>query len=116
VLSRKSDLLQQDSRAVIAEFDVSNTQYILNGGEYAQVKLTLKRPYATLWVPVSSIVMAQSGIFIVKIENNKSKRISVTAGTRKGELQEVFGQVKEDDQILVKGTEELADGTEVRLK
>lgn len=116
VLSRKSDLLQQDSRSVTAEFDVSNTQHILNGGEYAQVKLTLKRPYATLWVPLSSIVMAQSGIFIVKIENNKSKRISVTPGTRKGELQEVFGQVKEDDQILVKGTEELADGTEVSLK
>lgn len=116
VLSRKSDLLQQDSRSVTAEFDVSNAQHILNGGEYAQVKLTLKRPYATLWVPLSSIVMAQSGIFIVKIENNKSKRISVTVGTRKGELQEVFGQVKEDDQILVKGTEELSDGTEVSLK
>ncbi|RAJ28154.1 efflux RND transporter periplasmic adaptor subunit [Pedobacter cryoconitis] len=116
VLSRKSDLLQQDSRSVTAEFDVLNAQHILNGGEYAQVKLTLKRPHATLWVPVSSIVIAQSGIFIVKIENNKSKRISVTAGTRNGELQEVFGPVKETDQILVKGTEELADGTEVKLK
>ncbi|MBB5646722.1 efflux RND transporter periplasmic adaptor subunit [Pedobacter cryoconitis] len=116
VLSRKSDLLQQESRAVTAEFDISNTQHVLNGGEYAQVKLTLQRPHATLWVPVSSIVVAQSGIFIVKIVQGKSKRVSVTAGTRKGELQEIFGPVREDDQILVKGTEELADGTEVRLE
>lgn len=115
-LSRKSDLLQQESRAVTAEFDVFNTQHVLNGGEYAQVKLKLQRPHATLWVPVSSIVVAQSGIFIVKIVQGKSKRVSVTAGTRKGELQEIFGPVREDDQILLKATEELADGTEVRLK
>lgn len=115
-LSRKSDLLQQESRAATAEFDVFNAQHILNGGEYAQVKLTLQRPHATLWVPVSSIIVAQSGIFIVKIGQGKSKRVNVTVGPRKGELQEIFGPVSKDDQILVKETEELADGTEIRLK
>ena len=116
VLSRKSDILQQGIRAITAEFDVLNDNNKLSGGEYAQVSLILKRPYTTLWVPASSIVQAQSGIFIVKIEDNIVKRIGVTLGIRKGELQEIFGPVQEDDQIVLKGTEELVDGAQVIIK
>ncbi|MGY0038024.1 efflux RND transporter periplasmic adaptor subunit [Pedobacter sp. NJ-S-72] len=116
VLSRKSDFLQQGTRAITAEFDVLNHTNKLSGGEYAQVSLILKRPYTTLWVPWISIVQAQSGIFIVKIENNIVKRIGVTLGIRKGEFQEIFGPVKEDDQIVLKGTEELVEGAKVLIK
>ncbi|MBB6269751.1 RND family efflux transporter MFP subunit [Pedobacter cryoconitis] len=116
VLSRKSDFLQQGTRAITAEFDILNDKNIWSGGEYAQVNLILKRPYATLWVPAGSIVQAQSGTFIVKVVSNMIKRVSITTGIRKGELQEIFGAVEENDQIVLKGTEELTDGAKIMLR
>lgn len=110
VLSRKGDFLQQKSRSVIAEFDVLNRGLVLGGGEYAQVNLELRRPVTTLWLPATSIVSAQSGLFVSKIESGFLKRIPVLLGNRKGELQEVFGMLTTDDEVLKKGSEEWKDG------
>ena len=115
-LSRKSDFVQQGSRSVTAEFDVLNSENELSGGEYAQVKLNMRRQYTTLWLPASSIVHAQSGIFVVTVENNMVKRVPVAMGIRKGDLQEVFGELQEQDQVVKIGSEELIEGIKVIIK
>lgn len=112
-LSRKSDLLVQDARAVTVEFDVPNSNDQFGGGEYAQVKLNLHRAYPSLWLPVSSVVQAQSGIFVLKLENQVIKRVPVTLGIRKADLQEVFGALESTDQIVKVGSEELAEGSKM---
>lgn len=70
-LSRNTRLLDPQSRSIMTEFDVNNSSETLNGGEFAQVKLTLQRSDSTLWVPLSVVVRSQSGIFIQKIENGE---------------------------------------------
>lgn len=112
-LSRKSDLLIPDSRAVTVEFDVANTQNQFGGGEYAQVKLNMRRIYPSLWLPASSVVHAQSGIFILKVENARIKRIPVSIGIRKGDMQEVFAELTVDDEVAKTGSEELAEGSKI---
>lgn len=106
-LSRNSGLLQAGSRSVMAEFDVDNKDAALNGGEYAQVKLTLRRPEPTVWVPATSVVRAQSGVFILRKDPDGIKRIPVIEGIKKDTLQEVFGEVAADQQIIKKGSEEI---------
>lgn len=113
VLSRKSGVLDQQSRSVTAEFDVSNSNGDLSGGDYAQVKLSMQRPVRTLWVPISSVVNAQSGIFIEKVNENRVSRLPVTLGIRKGGLQEVFGELSGDDQIVKSASEELTEGMKI---
>ncbi|GAC1310073.1 MAG: efflux RND transporter periplasmic adaptor subunit [Mucilaginibacter sp.] len=115
-LSRDGKLLQQTSRSVTVEFDVDNKDMSLSGGEYAQVVLMLRRQEPTLWVPVTSVVHAQSGIFILDADSNRIKRIPVVEGIRKDSLQEVFGQLSLQLKILKTGTEELAEGTKVKIK
>lgn len=115
-LSRKSGVLDQQSRSVVAEFDVDNSSNELGGGEYAQVKLAMQRPDPTIWLPVSSIVNAQSGTFVIKVERNVVSRIPVSLGIRKAELQEVFGDVLPEDQIVKTGTEELTEGMKIVIK
>lgn len=115
-LSRNSGLLDQESRSMAVEFDVDNRDHLLSGGEYAQVKLMLKRPDSTLWLPVTSVVQAQSGVFVLKVENGITKRIPVTLGIRNKELQEIFGEVTSADKILKTGTEELQEGTPVQIR
>ncbi|MEJ5963579.1 efflux RND transporter periplasmic adaptor subunit [Pedobacter immunditicola] len=115
-LSRKSDFVKQESRAINAEFDVSNSGNELRGGEYARVKLNLSRPYQTLWLPIGSIIKSQSGIFINKVNQGKIERIEVTLGNQQGKLQEVFGEITTDDQIVKVGSEELTNGINVTIK
>lgn len=116
VLSRKSVVLDQQSRSVTAEFDVNNSSGELGGGEYAQVKLSLRRPAATTWLPVSSIVNAQSGIFVIKVVGDIVSRVPVSMGIRKAGLQEVFGELSSQDQIVKSGTEELTEGMKIVIK
>lgn len=115
-LSRNSGLLDQSSRSVMVEFDVDNRDESLNGGEFAQVQLSLQRPDSTVWLPASGVVHAQSGVFILKVRGRKIIRVPVTEGIRKDSLQEVFGEVSPADPVVKKGTEELEEGTLIHIK
>lgn len=113
-LSRSSGILNPNDRSVMLEFDVDNTANDLHGGEYAQVKIALKRPDSTFWVPTSSVVEAQSGAFIVQVKNSKIKRMPVALGLQIDGQQEVFGNISVRDSILKKGSEELEEGTQIQ--
>lgn len=113
LLSRNGAFLQQKLRSVTAEFDVINKDLVLGGGEYAQVKLDMRRPEATFWLPATSIVQAQSGVFIIRLEGRLLRRVPVVVGIRKAELVEVFADLNIADQVLKKGTEEWKDGQKI---
>lgn len=68
----------------------------------------------TLWVPTTSIVQAQSGIFIIKVEDGVTKRIPVQTGVVKDTLTEVFGDLQPSDLILQKGSEEVKEGLKIK--
>lgn len=114
-LSRNSFVLNQEQRAVTVEFDVANQDLSLNGGEYAQVRLALRRPDSTVWVPANSVVRAQSGVFVLKVTDEQLQRVPVLEGIRIDTLQEVFGEIKAGDQLVKKGSEELPENVNVKL-
>lgn len=115
-ISRNAKLLEQDSRSVMVELDVENVGLALNGGEYAKVILQLRRPEPTWWVPAESVVHAQSGVFILTVNNGKIKRLPVEEGNRKNDMEEIFAPMSINRSIVRKGTEELANGTIVKTK
>ena len=112
-LSRNSGALDTRTKSVMAEFDIDNNSKELRSGQYAKVSVHLQRKQPTTWVPASSVVQAQSGIFVVKNEANQTKRIPVQIGVTKDTLVEVFGNLNAGDQILLKGSEEVKEGTKI---
>ncbi|MDO1449269.1 efflux RND transporter periplasmic adaptor subunit [Rhodocytophaga aerolata] len=114
LISRNGVVLNSEQRSVTVEFDVDNQTKALNGGEYAQVQLMLRRRDSTLWVPVKSVVHSQSGVFLLKVQDGRVKRVPVSEGIRRDSLQEVFGDIAPGELIVVKGSEELADDTQVK--
>ncbi|GEM64901.1 RND transporter MFP subunit [Sphingobacterium faecium NBRC 15299] len=109
-LSRTSGLLAQHDRSLTLEFDVNNISGELQGGDYAQVKLMLKRKQPSTWVPKKSILTTQSGTFILILDNQEIKRIPIKEGIYLDTLTEVFGQVSADSQIILKPSEEIKEG------
>lgn len=112
-LSRNSGALDTRTKSVVAEFDVDNADNHLRSGQYAKVLLQLRRKQPTLWVPASSVVQSQAGVFVVKNEEQKTRRIPVQIGVTKDTLVEVFGNLNAGDQILLKGSEEVKEGTKI---
>lgn len=108
-LSRDSHLIDAENRALTVEFDVENNP-LLKGGEYAQVKLHLKRNASTLFVPQKSIVQSQQGVFVMSINNNEIKKIPVKEGITSENMTEVFGDLTVNDKILKKPSEEIKEG------
>lgn len=109
-LSRTSGLLDQQHRSLTLEFDVNNPSGELQGGDYAQVKLTLQRQNPSAWVSSKSVLNTQSGTYIMTLKDREIKRILVTEGTRLDSLTEVFGNLSSADSVILKPSEEIKEG------
>lgn len=106
-LSRSSRMINSQNRAVTLEFDVKNSDENLNGGEYAQVKLKLKRKDSTFWVSPKSLLNTQSGLFVLTKNNENIQRIPVKEGVRLDTVTEVFGNFKKGDLVIQRPTEQM---------
>lgn len=109
-LSRTSGLLDQNDRSLTLEFDVINSDGELQGGDYAQVKLKLKRKNSSYWVQSKSLLNTQSGTYVLTLNNNEIKKIAVKEGIRVDTLTEVFGDLSQEDKIITKPSEEIKEG------
>lgn len=109
-LSRTSGLLDQRDRSLTLEFDVTNDEGKLKGGDYAQAKLKLKRKDPSFWIPNKSVLTTQSGIFVLGVQNNEVRRIAVKEGIRLDTLTEVFGDIELHQKIIIKPSEEIKEG------
>lgn len=110
MLSRSSRLINRTDRSITLEFDVSNSEQVLNGGEYAQVKLNLQRKSPSFWVPESTILRTQSGDFVLTLNDEHIRRIPIKEGIRLDNKIEVFGDFNEGDQVMLRPTERMQEG------
>lgn len=106
-LSRNSGVINSQNRALSLEFDVKNSDQNLNGGEYAQVHLKLKRQNPTFWVSPESILNTQSGMFVLTKNRDNIQRIAIKEGVRLDTVTEIFGNLKAGDLIVQRPTEQM---------
>lgn len=109
-LARTSGLIDQQDRSLTLEFEVNNSSGELQGGDYAQVMLKLKRKSPTFWVKNGSVLNTQSGNYVLTLNGNAVKRIPVKEGIRLDSLTEVFGNLNSGDNIILKPSEEIKEG------
>ncbi len=109
-LSRTSGLLSQQDRSLTLEFDVDNSSGKLQGGDYAQVKLKLQRKVPSYWVNTKSVLNNQMGTFVLTLNDKVVRRIPVKEGIRSDSLTEIFGNLSQQDHIILKPSEEIKEG------
>ena len=112
--SRSSGSVDDKTRVMLTEFDVPNPTGELKAGMYAEVKLPLVRKEETLFVPISSVVNSDQRIFVIKPVGNKAKWVTVEKGMTIDTLVEVFGEVKAGDKVVLRASEELRDGQQIK--
>jgi len=115
-LSRSSKVLNPELRSLMVEYDVDNSEKRLNAGSYVEVDLNLNRTYPTFVVPQSSIIRSRKDVFVARvIDDEKVQLVPVTTGINTHQSTEIFGDLKEGDQLIIKANSSIRDGMEVRV-
>lgn len=110
-LTRKSGAIDPVTRTELWEFDYMNKNPRLRAGDFAYAELNVHRGDSGFVVPFSAVVTNQEDKFVVKVENNKITRVNVRQGFSTNNGMEIFGNIYEGDTLVLKGTDEQAQGS-----
>jgi len=110
-IARVSHDINQNTRTMAVELDVRNKQ--ITPGTFANVQWPVQREYPTLFVPAAAITTNLQRTFVIRVRDGKTEWVDVKSGATAGGKTEVFGDLKDGDQVAVPASDELAPGTPV---
>ena len=113
-VKRMAGALDLRLRSERIEMDVTNENKSLLPGTVAEVTIPLTAKDSTFVVPKTALVNSSEGLFVIKVVNGKAQRVSVKKGRDINDQSEVFGELKLNDRLITKGSEEIKDGQEVK--
>ena len=113
VIRRIARSIDMKTRTMPVELDVDNTSRRLAPGMFPEVQWEIHRLYPTFFVPLGAVVTTTEQTFVIRVNNNKAEWVAVKRGESLENVVEVFGDLKEDDQIVLRATDELRAGTEI---
>ncbi len=111
-VKRKAGALDLRLRSERVEMDVVNNNKKLLPGMVAEISLNLSAADSTFFVPKTAVVNSAEGIYVIRVDAaNKTERVPVKKGREAGDRVEVFGALNNAEALVLKGSEELKDGT-----
>jgi membrane fusion protein (multidrug efflux system) len=112
-VARISHALDPATRTMPVELDVKNPTGRLAPGMFAEVQWPVRRPWPTLFVPISAVARTTERAFVVRVRDGKTEWVDVKTGAVSEKLIEVFGELKENDEVALRATDELRPDTSV---
>ena len=92
---------------------VENKDKSIKGGMSAKVEIAVEAKENIMAVPIESVVSEGGKSFVFVIEGDRAFKKEVSTGISNEELIEINGDIKENDQIVVKGQNFLSDNSKV---
>jgi len=115
-IARIAHSLDVKTRTMPVELDVTNADGRLSSGMFPEVLWPVRRAEPTLFVPVSAVARTTEATFVIRIRDGNTEWVNVQTGELDGKSVEVFGGIREGDEVAVRGTDELRAGSRVIAK
>lgn len=115
-IARVAHSVEVKTRTMPVELDVNNSDGRLSSGMFPEVLWPVHRTEPTLFVPVSAVARTTEATFVIRIRGGNTEWVNVQTGELDGKSIEVFGGLREGDEVAVRGTDELRAGTQVVTK
>jgi membrane fusion protein, multidrug efflux system len=112
-ITRISRNVDSKTRTMPVELDVRDPNGEFTPGVFCTVQWPVHRTYATFFVPASAVASDLQRTFVIRVRHNNAEWVDVKTGARVDNMIEVFGDLKEGDEIATRGTDQLRTGTEV---
>lgn len=108
-ISRSANALGS-MRSEAIEIDVLNKNGNLKPGMYAEVKIPMLSGAKSLLVPSTAIIRSTEHEYIVKDSSGKAALVNIKEGLASKDSTEVFGNLKANDKVLLRASDEIKQG------
>ena len=112
-LARNANALQPDTRTVLAEVDVDNSDGVLAPGLYVDVSLKEPRPYPVVTVPSPAVVFDATGLHVAVDDDGVVRLRHITLAADNGASVEVRSGLQSGDQLILDPPIGVAEGMRV---
>jgi RND family efflux transporter MFP subunit len=113
-IARVSQSLDQKTRTMPVELDVTNRDGALAPGMFASVSWPVRSTQAALYVPKTSVVTTTERTFVIREKNGRAEWLDVRKGPTDGDLIQVFGPLEPGNRVIKRATDEIRDGSTLR--
>jgi RND family efflux transporter MFP subunit len=113
MISRSANALS-NMRSEAIEIDVQNKKQALKPGMYAEVKIPLLSDAASILVPNNAIVRSTERHYVIAVKEGKAIFKEIKEGLSADNFTEVFGDLKEGDEVILHATDEIKEGAVVK--
>jgi RND family efflux transporter MFP subunit len=112
-IARSAGALDTRTRSMLVELDVPNPNGRLATGMYADVVWPVRRPTSSLLVPTTAVVTTSERAFVIRARAGRAEWVDVRRGSTVGDMVEVFGELREGDEVIRRGNDEIRDGAQL---
>jgi len=113
-VTRFANALQQGTRTLLAEIDVSNPDGALTPGIYCTVELHIPRKEPSVLVPANAIIFNGGGLQVAIVENDIVRLRKISVARDLGTQVEVQDGIEAGEELVLNPPVELTDGHRVR--
>jgi RND family efflux transporter MFP subunit len=114
-VTRLADALAPGTRTLLAEIDVPNPDGLLRPGMYCTIDLHVPRKTPSLIVPADAVIFNTDGLHVAVVEDGVAHLRKITIARDLGTQVEVSSGVRAGDQVILRPTVDLADGSKVKV-
>jgi membrane fusion protein (multidrug efflux system) len=115
-VTRIARSIDAKTRSMPVELDVVNANGRLAAGMYPAVKWPVHAKQSVLLVPNTSVVSTSERMFVIRVKDGSAQWVDVRRGPAKGDLVEIVGPLHEGDTVLLRGTDEVREGTHLNIR
>jgi membrane fusion protein (multidrug efflux system) len=115
-ISRHAGAIDETTRSLLVEADLSNVEERLRPGMFATVRLGLEEHTGVRVVPTESILVEKAGAFVFLVRDGVCRKTPVKLGFQDGSRTEVISGIEDTSAIISPAKSAPVDGTAVRIK
>ena len=115
-VTRDAGALNEQTRTLLTQVQVPNTDKLLRPGLFAQVRFQLPRTQPSVVISANALVPSGIEPRVVVVENNKVRYQAIVPGRDFGDQVEVIKGLKGGEMLVVNPIESLRDGQQVETR
>jgi membrane fusion protein, multidrug efflux system len=107
--------VEERTRTLQAEAMVPNANHILKPGYFARIQIFTQAARESVVVPITALLYDGPTIRVFVVNNNKTQERIIKTGNKYGEYVEILEGLKEKEQVVVVGQNNLSEGVKVNV-
>ncbi len=113
-ITRFAYALDESTKTMATEIEISNADLALRPGMWAVVEIELQKKENALLLPAEALVTEKNKSSVFVVRDKKAQKVSVTIGFDDGANVEILKGCNSGDAVIVAGKQSVTDGQKVQ--